>query len=316
MKIIDLGVDLGNYSTKIVGENYQDIFESRFREVSQEDIADMFGMIPNLFEFEGKSYIPQDGAFDFENRKMDRSNLRLCFAYALTLACDDGDSVNAGVGLPLKQHNIDAKPLQDLLLGDGVYKVTLNGESKTISIHDITVIPEAIGAFFSLDEELLADRGSDDITIIDIGGKTTDLCTINKFNMPVKNDTIQQGTYDHHSSILKHINSRYTSACAEMNDIQEIVADNGTFTYEGEKVAIPNQIDEVKSKQAEIIVKDVERFNTRLARGLAIITGGHGLDLFDKIKGHIKYAKIHDKPIFGNGEGFFNYVRNKRARNS
>lgn len=322
-----LSFDLGNYTTIGLDEawhNGQKLdkekpghyvkFESRFKEIPKDDIDDFDRSLK--LSFDGKMYRYEDGIFEVENDKYERDNILLNLAGGLARLCDDNETVELIVGVPIKQHKMNKEKIVEMIMKHntfevGTFRTEDKIENKTIHIKKVSVVPEAIGAYFNVSEEILAKKGKADLILVDIGSKTTDICTIDKNNNIIKSNTLQRGSFDYYESIMNKINNEHPSACVSLEEVQEIIEDglcinNGVVDY-------AEVIKEVKAKEGKEIAREIGVYEKKLARSLVIISGGHGATLFEEIKKEIGHAILHNNPVDANAEGYMEYTLEKEA---
>lgn len=198
-----------------------------------------------------------------------------------------------------------------MLMANPVYDMVVGGISKRVTVSSVTVIPEAIGAYYDLPDEIMEMKGNNDLTIVDIGGKTTDICTIDKFNAIRKNNTIQKGAFDTYEIIMNKINTDYPSACVTLEEIEDIVTDD--LYIKGEKVDYKPYITSVLEQEAREIARAIELNDKKSLRSIIVITGGHGKTLYPYIVKHISHAKLHANSVFANANGYLEYLKEKEA---
>ena len=74
-------------------------------------------------------------------------------------------------GLPINQYKKNKSTIEELISNNKMKTLKVNGEPREIVITDFIVYPEGIGAYYSL-------YTSEDVIIVDIGGRTTDIAYI------------------------------------------------------------------------------------------------------------------------------------------
>lgn len=153
-----LGVDLGNYAIKT---SKRISFNSKISTISPyEEKGD-------VIEYKGVQYWLGEGEFETEYRKAYKKNLLPLLLGAIAQSSDDINN-NVVVGLPLSQYKEDKEYLSNLVMQNFNNEIKLNGVIKKINISDIEVVPEGVAA---------VDYDFEGI-VVDIGGRTTDICLL------------------------------------------------------------------------------------------------------------------------------------------
>jgi len=308
-----LSFDLGNFTTIGVDENDNEIiFESRFLELGEDEIDD-FDSSEKL-EYDGKIYRYQDGTFDAKNEKIQRENILLNFAAGLAKLAEDGDTVDVVVGVPIRQYKGSRSTIIDLIMKDNTYNVALfNNESnkreKTVTINSVTVVPEAIGAYYALSDDIVDKKGRHDLILVDIGGKTIDACTIDKNCNIIKNNTYQRGAFDFYENIMNKINADFPDAVISIEEVQEIIED-GLF-ISGEVKKYNDYAKKLLEKECIEVIKILDTYDKKYARAMFVISGGHGKTLFPYIHSKIDHAILHNDPVMANAKGYLEYLLEK-----
>lgn len=308
-----LSFDLGNFTTIGVDENDNEIiFESRFLELGEDEIDD-FDSSEKL-EYDGKVYRYQDGTFDAKNEKIQRENILLNFAAGLAKLAEDEDTIDVVVGVPIKQYKGSRSTIIDMIMKDPTYKVALfnndsNRKEKTVTINSVTVVPEAIGAYYALSEDIIEKKGRHDLILVDIGGKTIDVCTIDKNCNIIKNNTYQRGAFDYYENVMNKINTDFPDACITIEEVQETV-DDGLF-ISGEVKKYNDYTKKLLDKECIEVVKILDTYDKKYARAMFVISGGHGKTLFPYIHSKIEHAILHNDPVMANAKGYLEYLLEK-----
>ena len=225
--VVNFGVDLGSYFVK----NSNSVkFESRV-----EDVVDDVAMFLNagVIEINGRKFLLEDGYFDIINSKLDKSEVHILanLYNSLALSVPNFSTVNLAVGLPINQFHSKDK-LKQLILENKDVQFKKDGKKYNYTIEDVTVLPEGMGVFYSLDIALLKEVCNKNILIVDIGGKTTDICLLEAFNgaRRIKDkSTCKVGTLDIYRDAIKKMNREDMSLNISTEDIHSIVV-NGQYT--------------------------------------------------------------------------------------
>ena len=271
MKI--LAVDLGNFNIK-TSEGI--IFQSRFRKITEE-FEDT-----NVFEFKNKKYEMGIGEFDNTYNKAEKDYMPNLM-YAIYKSIDeDKSSINLVLGVPAS--NLGIKESFKEELEGKIFKFSVDGNMKMVKINKVATVAEGLSSFYTLRKE----QRDKDTLIIDVGGRTVNVCTfvngkcIEKFTIPL-------GVINLYNKVAENYNSNGNNATTE--EIIRLV-NNKTINCNKEKVEIVNNIlNAIKLK-----INNIETYNIYL-------TGGGALELDTQFRNRINKYEILPNPIFSNVTG-------------
>lgn len=278
------GIDVGNYSLKeFPGTNIKSLV------TTEENIL---GSKLTL-EYDNKIYYIGEGSFETELNKSTKNNFLPLFLTGIALNAPKQDVFQQVVcGLPINQYKTNKGILADMVLSERVRNIKLNGEDRKIIITDFAVYPEALGAYYSLDT-------NDDVIIIDIGGRTTDIAYISDKKLK-ESTTIVVGTIGIYKDIADKLNSLYSLDLDIL--AAERILTKGYFEIDGSRTDL--------SFVTEILKRNFNKINDDLimkfpARTEKIILVGGGYKLFEKaLKKRYINSFVADNPIFANTIGF------------
>ena len=192
-----IGIDPGNFETKIVHEKGYDVFSSIIGEWRQRTAGDMHSKQDMEFEIVGKyeSYkgfagplasIESDygGTVFGVTKNHPDAYTRVLLAVWRNIV---GEKVSIVVGQPYKGHSADEK--NDIILAlKGDFRVTVNGKIKEFTIEDVRVGIEGAMAF-------LSNPYNGPCNIIDVGSGTVNcIHFLNKRIVDRKCDTLPFGS--------------------------------------------------------------------------------------------------------------------------
>jgi plasmid segregation protein ParM len=278
------GIDGGNYSFKeFPGTNIKSLISTE---------GNILGSKLCL-EYEGKKFYIGEGKFETELNKSKKDNFLPLLLTSIALNSSKNDMFQQVVcGLPINQYKANREALEDLVMSSRVKEIKLNGEPRKIIITDFKVYPEGVGAYYSLNT-------SDDVIIVDPGGRTTDIAYI--INGKLKtSSTIAVGTLNIYKDIADRLNATYSLDL----DIQmaERILEKGYFEIDGLKTDL--------SFVTEILKRNFIKINDDLsmkfpARTEKIILVGGGYKLFEKaFKKRYVNSYVADNPVYANAIGF------------
>ncbi|MDU1279240.1 MAG: ParM/StbA family protein [Clostridium sp.] len=266
-----LGVDLGNYYTK------------SSKGVSFLSKVSFIGGIENkdFIKTDNKKIYLGEGEFDTEYRKAYRGNLINLLQGAIEKSSTDRNN-KVVVGLPLSQYKADKEYLINRIL-----------QSKLVT--DVEVVPEGV---------LTVPNNYEGI-IIDIGGRTTDICLleVEGSKRRIKRPTsLAKGVMNLESDFVNYINSSY-GLDLKQDDAQRIIR-NGLTIY-GEKKEVSMDI---FKEFVESIVRNVQ-VDYSLKTNNVVLIGGGADKLYTAFKNRIPQAYLVRDPFMANALAYEKYGR-------
>lgn len=278
------GIDVGNYSLKeYPNTNIKSLISSE---------ENILGSKLHL-EYDNKHYFIGEGNFETELNKSSKENFLPLLLTGLALNSTKEDIFfQVCCGLPINQVKSNHESLENLVLFNKLKEIKLNGEPRKIIITDFKVYPEGIGAYYSLNT-------SEDVIIIDLGGRTTEICHI--VNKKVStSSTVAVGTLNIYKDISDKLNSLYSLDL----DIKaaERILEKGFFEIDGVKTNLSFITDILKRNFMKINDDLTLKYPVRTEK---IILVGGGYHLFEKaFKNRYPNSSVTDNPIFANSIGF------------
>lgn len=277
-----LGIDVGNYSLKCwPNVNIKSLV------TTEENILGS----KLIIEYDNQKFVIGEGNFETELNKSSKENLLPLLYAAITQASKE--TFNQIVcGLPINQYRKNKDVIENLISNNKIKVVKVNGVSREIIISDFKVYPEGIGAYYSLGT-------NDDVIIVDIGGRTTDIAYIcNKKHQ--KSSTVAVGTLDIYKAIADKLNSDY-SLDLNLQMIDRII-ERGTLKIDNLDIDL-RFITEILKSNFMKIKEDLDfKFPARTEK---IVLVGGGATLFSKaFLKRYSNCVVADEPIFANSIGF------------
>ena len=292
-RIITVGNDVGNYMMKL--SNYTSIKSI----VTEEEPAINLLNDIKVINLDGKKYYIGAGSFETELNKAKKETFLPLLIAGIDMATPkDLDSYeaiyNVVCGLPISQYKTNKKYIEDLVMSEKIRFIEINGKRKRIFIEKFSVYPECLGAYYSLD-----GYKNEDIILVDIGGRTTDIAYISGGKL-LKSSTVPVGTLNIYSDIVNKLNSLYDLAI-DLNKVDRII-ESGRFNVDGKAADISFITSILKNNFLKI--KEELDLNYP-ARTEQIILSGGGSKLFGKaFKNRYSNCITHNDPIFANALGF------------
>lgn len=268
-----LAVDLGNFNVKTSEEV---IFQSRFREVQKEFITG------ECLLFNNKLYEMEIGSFDNTFNKAQKNYLpNLLYAIYKSVR-EEISSINLVLGVPASNGKLGVNFKNEL---EGkTFNYSFGNNERIVNIEKVATVAEGLSSFYTLSKE---ERKKDTV-IIDIGGRTVNVCSfLNGKN--IEKFTIPQGTIDIYNEVANNYNSNGNNATVE----ESIRLLRGGFL---EAKTEKNNFIIKMLNSIKLRINDIETYNIYL-------TGGGSLEIETELKEYIKNYKYLDDPIFSNVKG-------------
>lgn len=298
--IVNIGIDLGNFYTKTSNENK---FESRLR-LCNDKVFELLSS-GNVIVYQNRKYLLESGSFDVINNKSDKTseNIIVNLCAALSIDVPNGSSVRLAVGLPIDEYSIRQDEFKKMIL-DNPINFSKGGNNYSYEIESLHVMPECMGVYYSLDEATLKELIGKSIIIIDIGGKTTDICYIEYYNnrrRVVDHLTLKVGTIDIYKRIAKKINIEY-GLNIKKEEVHNVIVNNA---YVGD--IDMSFVDSIYDEVAYEIFNSIQgEYDYKIAH--TIVAGGGSSLIFDNIKKYIDKNISCNKDFYANAKGFKKYL--------
>ena len=278
-----LGIDLGNYSVK-TSERIS--FFSKVTE--QEQFYDT-----NKMNINGEVLYVGDGKFDTGWNKAEKDNTLTLLYTAISRSTDD--RINKVVlGLPIKQYKKNKDKLKEYIKENRCARVN----ERDIVIQDIEVVPESAAIYYNLPYEHYEEFTKNQLTIICIGGRTTEICQY-KNGKIIGFDSYKLGMLNVYQDIVSYINNKYTKDF-ELEEGEDVL-ENGLL-LDGEYIDM-SFIKPILKRHFIDVYKDIQlKFN--IDKGYIYLTGG-GSKIFEKafMNRSSNVVKSND-PIYDNVMGY------------
>ncbi len=271
-----LGIDVGNYNTT---SSEGVIFESKVSSINRELRA-------NKIVLESEEYFVGQGSFDTQYRKVEKETY-IKLLYAAMCKSTDEEHIELALGLPLSQYKTDKEALRKLIEENFYLRGT-----KEFYIENVEVYPEGL---------VCLDNDYEGI-LVDIGGRTTDVCFIENVGSKrkvINPSSLASGMINLENDFINLLNNKYGLDLA-IKDFKRIIR-SGLKIY-GEQQDISFAINIFK-EYLEQLLKDINlNYNFKLNN--ITFTGGGSLTLKNPILKRIPHAAILDDSLFGNANSF------------
>jgi plasmid segregation protein ParM len=282
-----LGIDLGNFG---VNTSENDFFYSRISDISNFSEE-------NKINYEGADLYIGDGEFSTDWNKSQKENTLPLLFSALARSSNE-NLFQVVLGLPIQQFKTNKNDFQKYIEENRGKTIIYKGIRREIIITDVLVAPEGAAAYYNLSIEQKQTIGNKTLIIVDIGGRTTDVCLFE--NKKIKNvRTIPVGMLNVYKDIIDYINTTYTEDY-NLED-GELILKEGLF-LRGKQRDI-SFMQPILQRYFNSIYKDLQlNFNT--SKGYILLTGGGSLVFNKAFKNRLDNLIMSDDPVFDNAKGF------------
>lgn len=274
---MDLGLDIGSSLLKV---NTGRMLASKIKEGKY---------INRTIEVvhERKTYTIGEGNRDVEINKASRET-NLLFIYTL-IALESQDIENRiAVGLPIGQFQSEKDRYREFILQNGYADIEVNGSKRIINITDCKVCAEGLSAVSS-------DYNG---IILDIGGRTTDICLLE--NKRVINPISKtKGVLNLYSQIINSINSKFSLDLVE-DDAERIIKQGLRIDGEIQDIGF---IYNILANFTDDIINTLKLEYSLRTNNLLLIGGGGEL-FYNSIKKRVKQTELIKDSLFSNAKGF------------
>lgn len=283
-----IGVDLGNYSVKTSkGITF-------FSKVNESN-----GLFDeNEVIFDGKRLLIGEGEFETDfNKSMKKNTLPLLYT-ALALSDSNEDMFDVVLGLPIQQYKANKDDVINYIKDNNYKVVEVGGVKREVYINEVQVVPEGASAYYNLSYENKLKIGNKQLVIVDIGGRTTDVCLF-KDKKIKQYKTIPTGMLNIYNDIATVINELYSQNFT-LEDGEEVLKD-GLF-LDGEEKDI-TFIKHILKKHFDTIFKELQ-LNFNVSKGYVLLTGGGASVFKTAFNNRLKNLIVSDDNVFDNVKGF------------
>lgn len=281
-----LGIDLGNFSIKTSTG-----FSCESRTLEGTGLLTSNTIITRETSTGSKTFVLGEGERCSEYRKVKKENyLDLLFAAICMSSADEKNKIV--LGLPVSQFKTDKAELTNLIVNNRSLKGSVGGEEKSIYIEDVEIYPEGIGTVGAEFEGI----------ILDIGGRTTDICQIRKIGSKRKIDNPFSepiGMINLYSDFIKKLNSKY-SLNLTFDDAERIL--RAGLKLKG----LETDISDCKEVFKQYVDKIVNKLKTEYSVDTldVRIVGGGAIILNKLFIEQLPQAKLIEDSLFANARVF------------
>lgn len=250
--------------------------------------------------FNGELFIIGEGDYDTNLNKLSKENLlpMLCLAAGLSTK---EEFIRVVLGLPINQYRSNKNKMLEIIEENKILNFKLNGLDRCICIEEASIFPEGVATYYSLDIEKRKSLVDQDLIILDIGGRTTDIALLKsgKKRSVAKSTSLDVGMINIYSDMINEINSLYTLGL-NIEDAERILK-NG-LEVDGEKQDT-SFIKNIVKNNIEKVFKELN-ISYPVRTSPLIVTGGGGKSFFKSLKKRYPTAQLVEDNLFSNAIGY------------
>lgn len=250
--------------------------------------------------FNGELFIIGEGDYDTNLNKLSKENLlpMLCLAAGLSTK---EEFIRVVLGLPINQYRSNKNKMLEIIEENKILNFKLNGLDRCICIEEASIFPEGVATYYSLDIEKRKALVDQDLIILDIGGRTTDIALLKagKKRSVAKSTSLDVGMINIYNDMINEINSLYTLGL-NIEDAEGILK-NG-LEVDGEKQDT-SFIKNIVKNNIEKVFKELN-ISYPVRTNPLIVTGGGGKSFFKSLKKRYPTAQLVEDNLFSNAIGY------------
>lgn len=250
--------------------------------------------------FNGELFIIGEGDYDTNLNKLSKENLlpMLCLAAGLSTK---EEFIRVVLGLPINQYRSNKNKMLEIIAENKILNFKLNGLDRCICIEEASIFPEGVATYYSLDIEKRKALVDQDLIILDIGGRTTDIALLKagKKRSVAKSTSLDVGMINIYNDMINEINSLYTLGL-NIEDAEGILK-NG-LEVDGEKQDT-SFIKNIVKNNIEKVFKELN-ISYPVRTSPLIVTGGGGKSFFKSLKKRYPTAQLVEDNLFSNAIGY------------
>lgn len=250
--------------------------------------------------FNGELFIIGEGDYDTNLNKLSKENLlpMLCLAAGLSTK---EEFIRVVLGLPINQYRSNKNKMLEIIEENKILNFKLNGLDRCICIEEASIFPEGVATYYSLDIEKRKALVDQNLIILDIGGRTTDIALLKagKKRSVAKSTSLDVGMINIYNDMINEINSLYTLGL-NIEDAEGILK-NG-LEVDGEKQDT-SFIKNIVKNNIEKVFKELN-ISYPVRTSPLIVTGGGGKSFFKSLKKRYPTAQLVEDNLFSNAIGY------------
>lgn len=287
LKINGACINLGYYQVK-ASNNIT--FKSQLKVTK--DKHNLVGL--DVIEYDGVKYIVGTGeaALDFNKTKSISNKIFVLTALAKMIKKEKEGIFNILITTPPLAYDTQSELLPEYLKGN--YEVVYKDEVKNILINEVQVVPETFITYLVNDAEYLKTKMT---VIIDIGGRTTNICRLTDNTFVADEDTISfnEGMYNIDLNIAKEALIRLEKSYD--GDFIDLLRKNNDAGWK----EIHPIAEEVYKEHVKKIIDMITKNNWIVDENCEILLcGGGSIHLEKQLKEAFPNARLSNNPLYDN----------------
>ena len=318
--MVNVGLDIGYSSVKIRNDKKKIKFPSVVG--NREEWFSISDNDKSVFAYSGNEYLVGDNALDQSQvieRREDRNWIKTSMydtliSYAIAYTLYVNDKINVVSGLPLAYFNKDAEYLKNLLIGRR--ECVLGGAEISFEITSAVIVPQPFGTLLDYvltdDGGIIQDRATGRIGVIDIGGKTTNILSVEDLSERSREATsVNVGGWTLVRHLADILLAKYPDMDHSSSYIEKVLM-SGSFVYFGNTIDVSDIVSGVSQVAAKQIEAEISQRWGSAAQFEKILISGGGANLI----GHSLEAiypqavTVHDN-VFSNANGFWKFAKRR-----
>ncbi len=272
---------------------------------------------------DGSTWLVGEGAViqsRFVDRKEDRAWIesdayrRLMLAAFTELTTAKVVTLAVVTGLPVAYYTTDKGTLRDRFLGE--HRVTREGRhAQLFKVTDCRIIPQPFGALLSLaldDQGHIVDNdlATGAVGIIDVGGKTTNLLSVNCLSEIARETaSVDVGIWQTARAVGDWLNDHCPDLQLRDHQVMAGVIERQVIYY-GDTVDLGPVVDQALGPMAEqVIAQATQLWNGGASLKAILVSGGGALLLGPYIKQRFRHARVVADPVYANALGYWRFAQ-------
>lgn len=235
--------------------------------------------------------------------------------YALVRAFLESDTSDTELcvvsGLPMAFFNRDAETLKSIILGDHTAKI--KGREATVHVRNARIVPQPFGTVLDYaltdDGGIIAEHAEMRIGVIDVGGKTTNILSVEKLAEFSREATsVNVGGWTVVKALTDLLQSEYPDIDDRASAIEKILVSKN-FVYYGERIDATDLVKPLTMSAAEQISAEItQRWGSGAQFERVLITGGGSRLVGESLLDVLPQAIIVSDPVTANSRGFWKFA--------
>ncbi|MCP4288701.1 MAG: ParM/StbA family protein [Gammaproteobacteria bacterium] len=320
--MIKAGIDLGYNATKVMRDKAKSIFPSIVGTPDQARFSLNGNSDMILTSPDGTICLVGEGAIAqsrFIVRREDREwifsvEYRQLMLAAFTELATGSVELKIVTGLPVSFYD-DKATLQQVFLGEHRVSRSDRDRSQTFTVSECRVIPQPFGALLAAslnDHGRITDQNlaAGAVAIIDVGGKTTNLLSVNRLSEIAKETaSVSTGAWDAVRMVREYLVTKCPNLELRDHEIVKAISNRSTKYY-GQPVDLTKIVEAALDPMAEQVIAQASQLWGSGARlDAVLVAGGGALLLGPYIKRHFRHARVVDDPVFANVTGYYRFAQ-------